>query len=264
MYWIMQERAIQPNGITAHVRLGQFCIESIGLTYAYHLSSFKVDEPGKGTGTAALKLIRQRAREEGVKRLRLRVEMNNERAIRFYLRNGFRFLGGDEEMPDRQMMCVLPTTDDGLYRIDSAEDGTGAITSHRFVTLVGAAKFIINHWVGDDHREGDQVFRSDYFRHTLVGFTLSDIGGVKLQQKYGLVVGEFRFDQQIEGDAKGLCQHEACEVRAEVEDNRGNRYCRACLVRHRPAGHYYSEQAEVDRAIRFGSLLDLTQKSVAG
>lgn len=71
---------------------------------------------GQGAGAASLRWLEKQARGEQATAIRLRVNRNNHRAIRSYLRAGFTFgpdlrtnIGGGFEMDDHVMEKMLPT-----------------------------------------------------------------------------------------------------------------------------------------------------------
>lgn len=71
---------------------------------------------GRGVGAASLRWLEEQARNAAVSAIRLRVNRNNHRAIRSYLRAGFTFgpdlrtnIGGGFEMDDHVMEKMLPT-----------------------------------------------------------------------------------------------------------------------------------------------------------
>jgi GNAT superfamily N-acetyltransferase len=89
-------------------------------SFFLHKLYLKTELHGRGAGAASLRWLEQQAEKENVTCIRLRVNRNNHRAIRAYLRAGFTFghdlcsdIGGGFVMDDHVMVKKLAQSGDG-------------------------------------------------------------------------------------------------------------------------------------------------------
>jgi hypothetical protein len=150
---------------------------------------------------------------------------------------------------------------DGKFVVDETPVAGGATRRYTFSALAGAAKFVRKVWPyrADDSNDG---FRTDFMRYRFHGFSLADLGefSCPADPTSGRPTEPaFAFRLDLTAQADRLCQLDRCERPAEVSDNEGNRYCRACLVAHRPDHHFYASQEDVARAVQSGALTAIVQ-----
>lgn len=74
------------------------------------------------------------------------------------------------------------------------EEGRGKGDRTFFTTLAKAAEYVRDRWEGADYIDGPASFHNDYCTFTLVGFTLRDIGTIRIVDG----CREFRFKEMVE------------------------------------------------------------------
>jgi hypothetical protein len=72
------------------------------------------------------------------------------------------------------------------YLIAIQEEGRGPKSWNKFGTLNAAQAFIKSHWQGAEYQDGQDGFHSDYATFTVVGFKMSDIHRLYVDEWGGL------------------------------------------------------------------------------
>jgi len=79
------------------------------------------------------------------------------------------------------------------YKVTSQEQGRGPKYTVFCGTLRDASEYIQARWQGEEYRDSDRDFHTDYSTYRLVGFKFSDIGRPVLVDGWR----EFVFDKKL-------------------------------------------------------------------
>lgn len=79
------------------------------------------------------------------------------------------------------------------YKIQSQEEGCGKVYTESFDNLADASAYIQDRWQGPDYIDGSDGFHTDYSTYEVKGFTLRDIGKLKVTIEDGYPYREFTF-----------------------------------------------------------------------
>lgn len=95
--------AIREGELIGHA----FLVPTLADGVAEYAIFLRADERGHGVGTALSHAIIEAAREAGLRRLWLTVELQNRAALRSYEKAGFRFIPGTIYSPEAEMELIL-------------------------------------------------------------------------------------------------------------------------------------------------------------
>ena len=77
--------------------------------------------------------------------------------------------------------------------IKSREQARGPWHVERFKTLAEASAYIKDRWQGDEYRDGEDCFHTDYCEYVLRGFTFRDIGAFRFTDPTDKGLARFEF-----------------------------------------------------------------------
>ena len=81
------------------------------------------------------------------------------------------------------------------YSVECQEFGNGRPSVRRFATLDEASAFIQDYWQGLDFVDSEQSFHTDHCTYVLSGFTLKDIGHIKVDDPFDFYSRHYIFNK---------------------------------------------------------------------